>query len=175
MSKYELPTYEQCDLQDKNGTADEMHNFILYNEPSGQDSDAWRDQLERAVRYVIANELVAAKTEIERLRGSIGSMMGACGLPDPVEACRTAIEWGNEAFSGSCVPNPAERDTQKEAVLSDAAESLRWMTQEFEYRNRHIEADSDPNNELTGVAPKRSPELQKAVETLEKIDWLLKS
>ena len=67
------------------------------------------------------------------------------------------------------------RIVDMQAVLSDAAESLRWMTQEFEYRNRHIEADSDPNNELTGVTPKRSPELQKAVETLEKIDWLLKS
>ena len=45
----------------------------------------------------------------------------------------------------------------------------------WEKEQAQKEADSDPNNELTGVAPKRSPELQKAIETLEKIDWLLKS
>ena len=42
-----------------------------------------------------------------------------------------------------------------QAVLSDAAESLRWMIENCQYPNEQ--------------------EYKKAVETLEKIDWLLKS
>lgn len=49
-------------------------------------------------RNDLAQKLAEARAENKRLRGTIGSMMGACGLPDPVEACRTAIEWGNEGL-----------------------------------------------------------------------------
>lgn len=140
--------------------------------------DACDTPIDVAGRNRLESELAAAKAEMERYKQLHEAELGVCERHCDVVAAKDAeIERLKAAWESSVQQalNNGSAANDMRAVLSDAAESLRWMTQEFEYRNRHIEADSDPNNELTGVAPKRSPELQKAVETLEKIDWLLKS
>ena len=50
---FQLPTWDQCRLQELNGTVNPLEQFVLYNEPAGQQDQRWREQLTKAIQFII--------------------------------------------------------------------------------------------------------------------------
>jgi len=50
---FQLPTWDQCLERDVRETATPLEQFILDNEPAGQQDRRWREQLTKAVQFII--------------------------------------------------------------------------------------------------------------------------
>jgi hypothetical protein len=51
--QFELPTWSECLEREFSNTATPLEQFILDNEPAGQQDQRWREQLTKAIQFTI--------------------------------------------------------------------------------------------------------------------------